>query len=95
MGNLKMPRWPDEVSRGAGGLLDGLAPPVRGSGLDFLFGEADGQGGLTIGQVDPGRWFRGGRKAIICPCRGQKILLGRLRDIRKRERIPGGREMMM
>jgi len=54
MGNLKMPRWPDEVSRGAGGLLDGLPPPVRGSGLDFLFGEADGQGGLTIGQVDPG-----------------------------------------
>lgn len=54
MGNLEMPRWPDAASRGAGGLLGGLPPPARGSGLDFLFGETDGQGGLTIGQVDPG-----------------------------------------
>ena len=61
MAGLEMPRWPDEKNDASagGGLLDGLPPPVRGSGLDFLLG-GDGQNGaLTIGQVDPDRLVLG------------------------------------
>jgi len=62
MENLKLPCWPDEASDvfSSSGLLDGLPPPTRSSGLDFLLGRAGGQGrALTIGHVDPDRLVLG------------------------------------
>jgi hypothetical protein len=78
MENLKLPRWPDEASKvfGGGGLLDGLPAPVRSSGLDFLLGGADGQGGLTIGQVDPGALVLGRPEGNYLPATGPKNPIG-------------------
>lgn len=78
MENLKLPRCPDEASNvpGGGGLLAGLPASVRGSGLEFLFGVADGQGGLTIGQVNPDALVLGRPEGNYLPATGQKILSG-------------------
>ena len=75
MKNLKLPRWPDEASdlAGGGGLLDGYPAPVRGSGLEFLFG---GQGGLTIGQVDPNALVLGRPEGNYQSASGQKNPIG-------------------
>jgi hypothetical protein len=78
MENLKLPRWPYEASKvfGGGGLLDGLPGPARSSGLDFLFGGTDGQGGLTIGQVDPGALVLGRPEGNYLPATGPKNPIG-------------------
>src|SRR5689334_23103104 len=52
MGNLEMPRWPDETTSVGtpavtpGGLLDGLAKPVGSSGLRLLFGPLPSNDGV-------------------------------------------------
>jgi len=58
-------------------LLDGLPPPVRASGLDFLLGETGDQGGaLTIGQVDPGALVLGPPEGNYLSVPGPKNSIG-------------------
>lgn len=77
MENLKLPRWPDEASDlVGGGLLDEYPKPARGSGLEFLFGGIDGQGGLTIGQVDPGALVPARPEGNYLPAAGPKNPIG-------------------
>lgn len=98
MENLKLPRWPDEASDLAvgGGLLDGLPEPVRGSGLEFLFGGTDGQGGLTIGQVDPGALVPGRPEGSFLPATGPKNPIGPVVGYPETgKKIPGVRAMTM
>jgi len=79
MENLKLSHWPDEASDvfTGDGLLDGLPPPVRSSGLDFLLGGARGQGdALTIGQVDPDRLVLGRPEGNDHSVRGPKNPIG-------------------
>ena len=61
---------------GGGGLLAGLPAPVRASGLEFLFGVADGQGGLTIGQVNPDALVLGRPEGNYLPATGPKNPIG-------------------
>lgn len=83
MGNMEMPRWPDEASNasGAGGLLDGLPTPVRSSGLDFLLGGISEPKqvrtpALTIGQVDPDELMLGRPDGNYPPMAGPENPIG-------------------